>query len=366
LRRAGPIVLSSPCARRAEIPSRGRLRTDRDLILSGPWRRVPNAVTASLPRAPRVAQHLMDAFDQLLAEGYVQTRVGPARTWQRVRGSVRARCRRFAGQPRGVSALSYRPCRLRSGCRTCTGFPSRPGKRLSRASGTTYPPRSLLQPAEGRGVANRVARYIGTYRGVRCHPDQILVTGEPRRPFGIVSRLLLRSGASTCVLETRHAGHPAHVSGLGGKIVPARVDNTGWTRTGFRRDWRPRHSTTYPSSPVPLGERCRYQRRDHAPLTTAPARTLRGGGRLRPARSSKYATIRRPSARSGADPSGRLHRTSARPSAQSMRIGSRVFPLSWSTGQGGEWFHRPAQLLVDQLILPIPCGGALPEARGTR
>ena len=193
--------------RRAEIPlTRQIYERIRDLILSGALAAASRMLsTRELAAELRVSRNIvMDAFDQLLAEGYVQTRVGA--------GTYVATGARFS--PRALPEISlasrvgYRPFHtdlvdFRSGLPDLHRFPVSTWQRLSRAVWDDITPLDLSysQP-EGRAeLRTEIARYIGTYRGVRCHPDQILVTGGTTQAVGIVSRLLLRSGASTCVLE---------------------------------------------------------------------------------------------------------------------------------------------------------------------
>ena len=343
--------------RRAEIPlTRQIYERIRDLILSGALAAASRMLsTRELAAELRVSRNIvMDAFDQLLAEGYVQTRVGA--------GTYVATGARFS--PRALPEISlasrvgYRPFHtdlvdFRSGLPDLHRFPVSTWQRLSRAVWDDITPLDLSysQP-EGRAeLRTEIARYIGTYRGVRCHPDQILVTGGTTQAVGIVSRLLLRSGASTCVLEDPVTlDIQLIVSGLGGKIVPARVDNYGMDADRLPPRLRPAFVYVTPSHQFPLGGAMPIQRRTRL-LDYAQAR---GTYVVEDDYDSEFRYDSPPiSSIQGLDPQRVVYiGTFSKTLCPSMRIGYVVFPPELvDRGREVKWFTDLHNSSVDQLIL---------------
>jgi GntR family transcriptional regulator / MocR family aminotransferase len=297
---------------------------------------------------------VMDAFDQLLAEGYVQTRVGA--------GTFAASGARF--QPRGlpqlgtISARGFRPFRtdvidFRSGLPDLHRFPVSTWQRLSRAVWNELTPVDLCysQP-EGRvELRTEIARYIAAYRGVRCHPEQVLVTGGTTQAVGIVSRLLLQNGGRTCIL-----GDPVTldiqliVSGFGGTIVPARVDDRGMDVDALPPRARPAFIYATPSHQFPLGGAMPIQRRARL-LEYARAR---GAYVIEDDYDSEFRYDSPPiSSIQGLDPQRVVYiGTFSKTLCPSMRIGYVVFPPELvNRGREAKWFTDLHNSSVDQMIL---------------
>ena len=327
----------------------------RDLILSGTLAAGSRMLsTRELARELRVSRNIvMDAFDQLMAEGYVQTRAGA--------GTYVATGARFS--PRALPALSllgrvgFRPFHtdlvdFRSGLPNLHRFPVSTWQRLSRAVWNDITPLDLCysQP-EGRAeLRTEIARYIGTYRGVRCHPDQILVTGGTTQAVGIVSRLLLQNG-TPCILEDPVTlDIQLIVSGLGGRIVPVRVDGSGLDVERLPPRLHPAFIYVTPSHQFPLGGAMPIQRRARL-LDYAQAR---GAYVVEDDYDSEFRYDSPPiSSIQGLDPQRVVYiGTFSKTLCPSMRIGYVVFPPELvDRGREVKWFTDLHNSSVDQLIL---------------
>ncbi len=343
--------------RRADRPlTRQIYERMRDLILTGSLAAGTRMLsTRDLAAELRVSRNIvMDAFDQLLAEGYVQTRVGA--------GTFVATGARFS--PRALTDLSairrvgFRPFHtdlidFRSGLPNLNRFPVAIWQRLSREvwNGLTPLDLSYSQPEGRPELRTEIARYVGVYRGVRCHPEQILVTGGTTQAVGIVSRLLLKGGARTCILEdpvTRDI--QLIVSGFGGRIVPVRVDDQGMDVDALPPQAHPAFIYVTPSHQFPIGGAMPIQRRARL-LQYAHAR---GAYVIEDDYDSEFRYDSPPiSSIQGLDPQRVVYiGTFSKTLCPSLRVGYVVFPPRLvNRGREVKWFTDLHNSSVDQLIL---------------
>ncbi|HUI70729.1 MAG TPA: PLP-dependent aminotransferase family protein [Spirochaetia bacterium] len=208
---------------------------------------------------------VLNAFDQLLAEGYIEARVG-AGTF--VASGARFRPKDLPDLQKipsvGFRPFSTRVIDFRSGLPDLTRFPVRTWERLSRVvlAGLTPLDLAYSQPEGRPELRAEIARYIAAYRGVRCHPDQILITGGTTQAVGIISRLLLSDERRTCILEDPVTGDIQRItSGFGGRILPVAVDSQGLRVDRLPERARPAFIYVTPSHQFPLGVTMPIQRR---------------------------------------------------------------------------------------------------------
>jgi GntR family transcriptional regulator/MocR family aminotransferase len=328
----------------------------RDLVLSGTLAAGTRMLsTRELASELRVSRNVvMEAFDQLLAEGYVQTRVG-AGTF--VATGARFNPRALPG-PSMISRVGYRPFStdlvdFRSGLPDLHRFPVSIWQRLSREVWNDMTALDLCysQPEGRTELRTEIARYIGTYRGVRCHPEQILVTGGTTQAVGIVSRLLLREGPRPCILEDPVTlDIQLIVSGFGGKIVPVRVDDQGMDVNALPPREHPAFIYVTPSHQFPLGGAMPIQRRARL-LEYAHAR---GAYLIEDDYDSEFRYDSPPiSSIQGLDPQRVIYiGTFSKTLCPAMRIGYVVFPPQLvNRGREVKWFTDLHNSSVDQLIL---------------
>jgi GntR family transcriptional regulator / MocR family aminotransferase len=99
-----------------------------------------------------------------------------------------------------------------------------------------------------------IAEYLGTVRGVRCEPSQILVTTGSQQALQLAAQVLLDPNDRICVEEPGYPGARQAFLSAGAQLVPIRVDRDGInvaeiTRRG--RDVRAAYVT--PSHQYPMG-----------------------------------------------------------------------------------------------------------------
>jgi GntR family transcriptional regulator/MocR family aminotransferase len=72
-----------------------------------------------------------------------------------------------------------------------------------------------------------LADYLGSARGVKCEPGQIVVTSGTQQSLDILSRLLLKSGDTVWMEDPGYFGAAIAFRNVGAKIIPVPVDEQG-------------------------------------------------------------------------------------------------------------------------------------------
>ncbi len=230
------------------------------------------------------------AYDQLLAEGYVHSRVGsgtfvaattPDRFLDSPRGEARgglagpaASLRHAGAGPASARPAADPPARLSRRARELvahsaaavqqwgafmpgvpdvTQFPSRHFARaLSRLWRAPSP--QLLTYATGGGhpdLRAALAEHLRVARGVRCEPDQILITEGVHQAIDLTARMLTDPGDLAWVENPGYWGIQRVLRMDGLRVRGIAVDAQGMTLPA--RPGRPRLITVTPSHQYPLG-----------------------------------------------------------------------------------------------------------------
>jgi GntR family transcriptional regulator/MocR family aminotransferase len=249
----------------------------RDAIVEGRLRagqRLPStrslALELSISRNP-----VLNAFEQLLAEGYFESRVGagtfvarslPVEEPEHGGGAARGSGRR--GGPRIVarrSALLLRPSSdpwlggrgaFRVSQPAVDEFPFAIWSRLV-ARHSRNPRPALLHygdPMGYRPFREAIASYLRTSRGVRCDAERVMVVSGSQQALEISARVLLEQGSRVWVEEPGYGGARDVLSMAGARLVPVRVDEEGLdVAAGIARSPRARAAYVTPSHQYPLG-----------------------------------------------------------------------------------------------------------------
>ena len=257
----------------------GRLR---DAILAG---RLPRG--AHLPSTRALASELgisrtttALAYDQLLMEGYLETRVGRGTiVSQELPDRLVARSR-----PRGVTAPGETPRpdpaqpvmpdpglnaiphleRIEgSGSRAFIAgqppldlFPYALWARLiARRARQSLPAHAGYQPPAGYApLREAIATHIGITRGVRCTADQIIITSGTQGALDLATRTLLAPGDAAWLEEPGYFGARGAILAAGGRLVPVPVDEAGIdVEAGRQRAPHARLVYVTPSHQFPTG-----------------------------------------------------------------------------------------------------------------
>jgi GntR family transcriptional regulator/MocR family aminotransferase len=91
-------------------------------------------------------------------------------------------------------------------------------------------PRSLYGHGNAAGyqpLRRAIAEYVGTSRGVRCSPEQIIVTSGTQQALDIIGRFLVGGGDQVWMEDPGYSGALQALRATGARIVPVPVDGDG-------------------------------------------------------------------------------------------------------------------------------------------
>jgi GntR family transcriptional regulator/MocR family aminotransferase len=258
----------------------------RDAILSGrlrPGSRLPS--TRALADDLGASRNtVLAAFGQLLAEGYLEGRVGAGTTVARTLPETLLRARPEAEgskQPGRRPRLSRRGAQLlgtRGGVATAAiaAQPFRPGlpgldafpfdlwTRLV-ARRWRRVPRQLLDYGDPAGYAplrEAIATYLGEARAVRCEASQVIVVTGAQQAVDLAARILLDPGDTAWVEDPGYQGARGALVAAGIRLAPVPVDAEGLdVRRGARTAPGARLVYVTPSHQYPLGVTMSLNRR---------------------------------------------------------------------------------------------------------
>jgi len=239
-----------------------------------PGQRVPS--TRTLAKELGVSRlPILNAYAQLLAEGYFQSRVGA--------GTVVSRS--LPDQLPATSARAARPVKTAPSLRQLSrrGFTSDKDKNVpwlrgwgpfgvSQVAFEHFPfsvwnrlitrgcRRSFAksldygEPMGLKKLRSAIANYVRTARGVRCEDDQIMVVSGSQQALDITARVLVNPGNSVWIEEPGYRFAHRLFSFHDCRVVPVPVDYEGMNvREGIRLARHARAALVTPSHQYPLG-----------------------------------------------------------------------------------------------------------------
>ena len=214
------------------------------------------------------------AYEQLQAEGYltmhggaravvadlhVPDRPDDAPASATTAEALSRRGRLMIGQPRHASLPNY-PA-FHPGTPDIARFPFAIWRRLllrglSPGGEDLFGYHSLTGHA---GLRAAIAGYLEASRGVRCSPQQIVVTTGAQAALDLLARLLLDPGDGVWMEEPGYLGAQSAFLAAGARLCPLRVDATGWQIGSDAPKVRLIYLT--PSCQFPLGVTMRMEQR---------------------------------------------------------------------------------------------------------
>jgi GntR family transcriptional regulator / MocR family aminotransferase len=276
-KRPGGVPVTLPIAAHSELTLQRQVYEGlRSAILEGrlrSGRRLPS--TRTLARDLRVSRNTVAAaFDQLVAEGFVEARVGSG---TRVTSALSGRVSPGIGPLTASRVVRNRPSisrrgrflsKRRAGSRVTTSRPFRPGwpaldhfpldvwsrlaSRVARQLG-----RDLLgysSPAGYVPLRKAIAEYLGVARGVRCSEEQVIVTSGSQQALYIAAQALMDPDDEVWVEDPGYLGTRGALEAAGARLIPIPVDEAGIdVRFAERRHQPPRLVVVTPSHQFPLG-----------------------------------------------------------------------------------------------------------------
>ena len=222
------------------------------------------------------------AFDQLVAEGYLQGRVGSGiyvtdldliktertlETASNVSLKTKLRISRRAKVSSQVhispeyetpKIRPFRPCQP-----AVEHFPIRAWNR-ARSYALKIGSRELFLETEASGLP-RLRRALATYlldaRGVRCDADQIIITAGTQQALSLIGSVFIDRGDPVWIEDPGYLGARAALLQAGARLIPIPVDEEGLTLRTSRPRKPPRLIYTTPSRQFPLGTTMTLSRR---------------------------------------------------------------------------------------------------------
>jgi GntR family transcriptional regulator / MocR family aminotransferase len=244
--------------------------------LSG-GQRLPS--TRSLAAELRISRiPVLNAFEQLLAEGYFETRPGAGTFVAKALPEALARPTRpqtvgvpAAPPPAGRRILARRPEELLEGepgewlaglepfhCPSAPldHFPNRIWSSLVTRHGRRFdasrPPSN--DPMGLPALREAIAEYLRSARAVRCNAEQIMIVSGSQQALDLTGRVLLESGSPVWIEDPGYFGTQRALTMAGARLVPVPVDEEGLdVEAGLARCSRPRAVYVTPSHQLPLG-----------------------------------------------------------------------------------------------------------------
>ena len=218
------------------------------------------------------------AFDQLVAEGYLEGRVGSGMRVADLRpeDALEARPQPVARAPRRAartSRLSRRGRMLattlvtvarasgplgafRMGQPAIDEFPFPTWRRLA-ARFWTRPPRDLLTYGDPGGyvrLREAIAAHLRAARAVVCEPEQVIVVSGSQQALDLAARLLLDPGDAVWLEDPGYVGARGAFQAAGARVVPVPVDADGIdVARGIRMARGARVAYVSPSHQYPTG-----------------------------------------------------------------------------------------------------------------
>jgi len=217
------------------------------------------------------------AFAQLLAEGYLDGKVGAgtyvARELPDDLLHARIDAAPTAGPARATRLLSRRgellattpasglagrgaPRAFRPGVPALDAFPCAVWARLVTQC-WRHPPHGLLgynDPAGYQPLREAIATYLGAARAVHCDPAQVIVVAGSQQGLDLVARVLLDPGEAVWIEDPGYLGARGALLGAGAALVPVPVDAEGLdVAAGVARCPDARLAYVTPSHQYPLG-----------------------------------------------------------------------------------------------------------------
>ena len=126
---------------------------------------------------------------------------------------------------------------------------------LARRARQSLPAHAGYQPPAGYApLREAIASHIAITRGVRCTADQVIITSGTQGALNLVTRMLLAPGDAAWIEDPGYFGARGAVLAAGGRLVPVPVDAAGIdVAAGRERDSEARLAFVTPSHQFPTG-----------------------------------------------------------------------------------------------------------------
>lgn len=217
---------------------------------------------------------VVEAFDQLIAEGYLVGKHGSGTFVNQQLGETRpaptthrmpVRTERELLSKRGtlLSQVTLStwgggtaPRAFRQGVPALDMFPLETWLQLQRRAlrQITRDAFGYGDPAGYRPLRETLAAYLGASRGVHCTAEQVIIVSGAQHALDLAARLLLDAGDRVWIEEPGYRGARGALLAAGAQLAPIPVDEEGLSlRDGLGQGARARMVYVTPSHQYPLG-----------------------------------------------------------------------------------------------------------------
>ncbi|MBK1658071.1 MocR-like pyridoxine biosynthesis transcription factor PdxR [Paracraurococcus ruber] len=199
------------------------------------------------------------AYDQLLAEGFIEGRVGAGsfvsrdlpEDLERAAPPALPAAPPPAQEADEFSALPFNTGRTGWDARSQRVWRTLALRRLSAPDPAMF---GYGDPQGSRALREAIAAYLRTARAVRCDPDQVVVTAGAQQAIDLVLRVLVRPGDPVWVEDPCYPALRAALAAAGARLIPVPVDAQGMqVAAGVAAAPEARLAYVTPSAQYPLG-----------------------------------------------------------------------------------------------------------------
>jgi len=225
-------------------------------------------------------QTVLNAYEQLLAEGYLAGTVGKGTfvsstlslprnqhvqdaQQPRLLRPLSSRGERFIGPQAALNIHEGKPKAFRIGMPGLDVFPFDVWARLEARHWRRQPHNlGYGDPAGYRPLREALAAYLNASRGVHCEAGQIVITSGSQQALYLIATLLLAPGDAAWVEDPGYRGISASLRAADARICPVPVDDEGLSVSTGRSVF-PDAKLAYvtPSHQLPLGVTMSLRRR---------------------------------------------------------------------------------------------------------
>lgn len=243
-----PVLLTLGLDRGGPVPLYRQLYEQmRDLILCG--RMGPGA---RLPSSRALAQDLgisrntvSGAFDQLFAEGYIDSQVGSGSfvsmqlsqmtpSAKPPNGRVRQRKRGMSKRGSALSAMhatsKVRHAAFSPSLPDTENFPFKEWTRLMSRT-WRHPDATMLRAGDPAGylpLRRAIANYLATARAVDCAAEEIIIVSGAQQAISLAAHVLLDEGDPALIEDPGYPGISGALLGAGARLQPVPLDDQGF------------------------------------------------------------------------------------------------------------------------------------------
>jgi GntR family transcriptional regulator/MocR family aminotransferase len=119
------------------------------------------------------------------------------------------------------------------------------------------PPTSVLNYGDAVGfqpLRDAIAVHLAAARGVRCTPEQIIITNGTQQALDLIGRIFLSESEDVCLEDPGYIGARDIFTATGARIVPVPIDDEGFdVQNARKRSLKTRLIYVTPSHQFPLG-----------------------------------------------------------------------------------------------------------------